>query len=615
MKKRVLTALLVLCLSLSLTMPGWAAGIVPSPGEVSQAISALGIWEGSTNLSHTVTRAEFVTMAVKASPGGGQIGTASTSPYPDVPYTHWSAGYIEAGISLGLVTAYSDGTFRPDTPITLAEGVTILLTLLGYVPQDFSGAYPTPQLVLYRSLDLDQGVSAQNATDTLTQQDAMYLFYNLLATPTKEGTAYATQLGHSLTSAGELDLVSLINSEMEGPLVASENWQASIPFSLAGVTVQRDGSASSLQEIQKGDLIYWNQAMHTLWVSSQRVTGTIQAVEPSASQPASVQILGRTYSIESAQAAYALSDLGPYRLGSTVTLLLGRSGGVAAVIAPSAVQNELCGVVIQTERGNYPDSYGGTYAADQVTILATDGGTYQYQWTANYLEPGDPVGVSFSPEGQVVLKRLYSARVEGQVSQDGARVGTTSFAPDAEILDVTGRRAVRIFPSRLAGLKLTQDKVTYCSLNQRGEISRMILKDVTGDAGQYGVLTHMDSMGEGMFAYYSYQYDWNGTSYTLPSTTTRYPVQTGPIQITGNPADPDRLLPLTRVKGDGVLGRLLLADGQSYPIAEQVAVYEYRNREYFLSTLDRVQEQGLSLTGWYDRPMDEGGRIRVILAQ
>ena len=191
MKRRILTGLLACCLSLSLALPGFAAGAIPSPGEVSQVVTALGILDGnsggSLELSRNVTRAEFITMALKASPNGDQVGEASTSPYPDVPYTHWAAGYVEAAVAAGLVTAYSDGTFRPDSPITLAEGASMALALLGYTAEDFSGAYPTPQLALYRSLGLDQGVSAQKAAGSLTRQDAMYLFYNLLTAPRRRG--------------------------------------------------------------------------------------------------------------------------------------------------------------------------------------------------------------------------------------------------------------------------------------------------------------------------------------------------------------------------------------------------------------------------------------------
>lgn len=619
MKRRILTGLLACCLSLSLALPGFAAGAIPSPGEVSQVVTALGVLDGSSGgdleLSRNVTRAEFTTMALKASPNGDQVGEASTSPYPDVPYTHWAAGYVEAAVAAGLVTAYSDGTFRPDNPITLAEGATITLGLLGYTAEDYSGAYPTPQLALYRSKGLDRGVSAQRASDSLTRQDAMYLFYNLMTANTREGSVYVSQLGYSLNAAGELDLVGLINGEMEGPLVASGDWRSSIPFSLEGVTVNRNGAASNLGAIQENDVIYWNQSMRTLWVSSEKVMGIIQSLEPSASSPTSVQVLGRTYEIESAQAALALSDLGTYGVGDTVTLLLGRSGGVAAVAGPSAVKNELCGVVTETQRSTYDDGHGGTYTADMVTVLATDGSTYQYQWTANYLEAGDPVGVSFDADGSVTLTHLSSSGLNGIVSRDGARVGDRRFADGAEILDVTGSSAVKIFPSRLAGLNLTRDNVTYYSLNGSGEIDRLILNDATGDAGQFGILIRMDDTGDDWSSLYSYEYDLGGSVYTLPASTTRFPVSLGGIRVVGDPADPDRLYSLNEVKADGVSGSTLRAGSRSYTISDQVVVYEYRDRQYFPSTLDRVQELGLSLTGWYDRPENQGGRIRVIVAR
>lgn len=261
-----------------LVLPAGArSATVPAQQEVTQVVNALGIMvgdsQGNMQLDRTVTRAEFITMAVKASPNGDQVGEASTSPYPDVPYTHWAAGFVEAGVAAGLITGYSDGTFRPSNQITLAEGVTIILQLLGYSNEDFSGAYPTPQMALYHSLKLDRGLKAQNSSDVLTRYDAMYLFYNMLSTNTKSGTPYINSLGHSLNAAGEVDLVALINGVMDGPLVATGNWQSSIPFSLSGVTVTRDGEASSLSKVQEYDVVYWCQSMRTLWVYSDQGGG------------------------------------------------------------------------------------------------------------------------------------------------------------------------------------------------------------------------------------------------------------------------------------------------------------------------------------------------------
>lgn len=237
MKKRIMTGLLACCLSLSLALPGFAAGSIPAQEEVAQVITALGIMAGDAGgdlrLSRTVTRAEFITMAVKASPQGDQVGEASTSPYPDVPYTHWAAGFVEAGVAAGLISGYSDGTFRPASSITLAEGATIALGLLATPPRT-TPRLSSPQMALYHSLSLDKGLTAQAASAPLTRHDAMYLFYNLLSAKNKEGQPYLTTLGYSLNAAGEVDLVALVNGEMNGPLVASGDWHSAIPFPLSG---------------------------------------------------------------------------------------------------------------------------------------------------------------------------------------------------------------------------------------------------------------------------------------------------------------------------------------------------------------------------------------------
>ena len=93
MKKRVLSCLLVLTLLLSLWVPVWAAPSAVSESEAMQAVNALGIMvgdkNGNFNLTRTVTRAEFVTMAVKATASGSNVGQAAYSPYPDVPRTNW----------------------------------------------------------------------------------------------------------------------------------------------------------------------------------------------------------------------------------------------------------------------------------------------------------------------------------------------------------------------------------------------------------------------------------------------------------------------------------------------------------------------------------------------
>ena len=593
---------------------------VPAQQEVTQVVNALGIMvgdeQGNMQLDRTVTRAEFITMAVKASPNGDQVGEASTSPYPDVPYTHWAAGFVEAGVAAGLITGYSDGTFRPSNQITLAEGVTIVLQLLDYGSEGFSGAYPSPQMALCRSLKLDRGLSAQNSGDLLTRRDAMYLFYNMLSTNNQSGTPYITSLGHSLNAAGEVDLLALINDVMDGPLVAAGDWQSSIPFSLSGVTVTRNGDPSSLSKIQENDVIYWCQPMRTLWVYSDKVVGTIQSITPDTSSPTAVTIGGHSYELDSASAAYALSDLGSYDLGDTVTLLLGRQGKVAAVTEPMETTSERCGVVTQVTRETYSDGTHSSYTADTITLMATDGQTYRYECTSQTYEPGDLVGVNISADGTVSLKRLPSVKLSGKVNSSATKLGSTPLASDVEILDVYENVGVRVFASRVAGLNLTQDMISYYTMNGSGEIDRLILKDVTGDTYNYGMLTEMVVMPTGtVTTYYTYVYDVGGTTYTLPNITTGFPVSTGGVMIKGDLSNPDKIYNLTRVNATSISGNQLIALNRSYTMADNVVIYEYRNGSYYLSSAQRVQEKGLSLTGWYDKSENNGGRIRIVVAK
>ena len=618
MKKRTLTALLTCCLALSLAVPALGAQTVVSEDEAAQAVTALGILTGdeggALNLSGPVTRAEFVTMAVKASPGGEQIGQAATSPYPDVPRDHWASGYVEAAVSLGLVSGYSDGTFRPDQPMGWAEGVSLVLALLGYGPEDFSGAYPTGQLALAHSLGLDQGVSARSAADVLTRRDAMYLFYNLLSAPDADGTPYIQRLGHTLDASGKVDLLELTSGALEGPLVAQGDWQSALPFSPAAV--RRDGAQIPASAVQDYDVLYWNPASEEIWVYTDRASGTIQALEPSASRPTSVTVAGRAYEIETSAAALALSDLGQYRLGDPVTLLLGRSGGVAAVADVSAAgAAERVGMVISVSEEQYPDGAGGSYTAQTVTMLATDGLTYQYQTRGGYRVGSIVRAGAFGQDGQITLRGLSSQSLSGKVSDDGAELGDYTFAPDASILDVADGQGAVYRPERLAGVALSSGAVRYYSLNSQGEIDQMILENVTGDMYQYGVLTRREEMGEGLNRIYSYEYDIAGTDYALPASTTGFRAATGPIQLTGDPADPERMYSLTSAGEGTISGRQFLTDQRRYTLSDQVLVYERRGGQYLLSTLARAQEGDFTLTAWYDKPEAQGGRIRVIVAR
>ena len=144
----------------------------------------------------------------------------------------------------------------------------------------------------------------------------------------------------------------------------------------------------------------------------------------------------------------------------------------------------------------------------------------------------------------------------------------------------------------------------------------MILEDVTGDTYRYGILTDMTSMPTGgITTYYTYELEVGGVDYVLPQTTTRYPVERGPIRVEGDPADPARLGQLQSAGTGRISGGQFLGREGRHTLSDDLAVYEYRDGTYYVSTLARVTEGEFDLTGWYDRADSAGGRLRVLVAR
>ena len=624
MKHRLLSGLLAVVLVLGLAPVALAAP--PAEEEAAQVLAALDVMvgddKGDLALDRAVTRAEFTKMTVAASTSRDTVGdTVAVKPYPDVPQTHWAAPYIKAAVDLNLVQGDLYGNFNPDQKITLAEGVTILLRLLGYSDSDFTGLWPTGQMAQYRALNLDEGVTC-GQNDYMTRRNCLYLFYNLMVTKNKSGTYHLNTLEPTLNlvnADGELDRVALVNSAMEGPVVASTGWQSKLPFAAADAQVYRNGSSSTLGSIQSQDVVYWSKSMRTIWAYSDQVTGLLEAVSPSASAPTSVTVAGKSYAIETTEAAYQLSDLGSYAVGDRVTLLLGRSGGVAALGEAQADSNLIYGVITKVENLPYDDGDDGSYTARTITVVATDGNPYQYQCDIKGLEQGDLVRI-VAGEDKLEVKRLTEVHLSGKVDEDATQLGDYPLADDIQIIDTyEGCTPIRIYPERLAGMKITSDMVRYYVLNTEGEITRLILDDATGDIHQYGVITNVVEINMGMQVSSTYTYDIGGQTQVFSSDNTIYKLHVGGCWVDKKTdSSVKRLYNLNEQRLESISTANNVAVGSNrveYALADQVVVYVYQDGEYLLSSLSKIAEGDYTLTGWYDKTESAGGRIRVIVAR
>ena len=100
----------------------WAANYI---GYMQQFGIITGYSDGSFRPDAPVTRAEFATIASRF-----EKLTEGSKSFTDVPDTYWAARYIDFAATRGWVTGYSDGTFKPEDPITRAEVAAATCRLL-----------------------------------------------------------------------------------------------------------------------------------------------------------------------------------------------------------------------------------------------------------------------------------------------------------------------------------------------------------------------------------------------------------------------------------------------------------------------------------------------------
>ena len=488
MKKRILSLLLAVSIACSmLVVPANAAA---SNAAVQTAVTLGGLTsEQASALSTALTRGQLAKLLVafsayrESAATQGNTGTLFT----DVDSGSEYAPYIRIAVQQGWLSGYTDGSFRPDNGVTLEEACTAALKLLGYDVTTLSGSFPAAQLNKAGSLGLRAGLSAVQGQG-LTLEDAAVLFYNALTASTAENQTYAATLGFTVTD-GRIDLSSVLLSSVEGPFVADGTTQ--LPFVPAAV--YRNDTVATDAALNAYDVYYYSASARTVWIYSRKAAGRITVVSPSASAPTSVTVAGTSYTLASSAAVSSLSSLNGGGVGQVVTLLLGMNNEAVAVLTGEEADSVFYGVVQTSSRSLTEEN--GADVLQSVQVACTDGVTRTVNVDKSLNFPtGWLVEISVTPEGEQVTA-IESKSVSGTINETATALGDYALADDVQILDTTSEGlAGTVRPSRIAGTKLNALTVRYYTLNEQGQIDRLILNDVTGDLWKYGVLDDVKNL-------------------------------------------------------------------------------------------------------------------------
>ena len=487
MKKRILAFLLAVSIAVSvLVLPVSAASI---NNTALQTAITLGAVPTGQELGACVTRGAFAKMLVSFSTYRESVGAQGTvgTLYRDVPGSSEWAPYIRIAVQQGWMNGYTDGSFRPDNTVTLEEACAAVLKLLSYKTTDLTGSFPQAQLNKAQQIGLrDQLTCTQG--QAMTYEQCTLLLYNALRANTASGSAYGSALGFTVSN-GQVDTSSVLLKSRKGPFVAEEGTQ--LPFT--PVSVYRNDKASASAELNKYDVYYYSESLQTVWIYTRRAAGRITAVSPSASAPTALTVAGSNYSLGSAAVASKISSLNGGGVGEVVTLLLGMDNEVADVITGEEADSVFYGVVQTASRSLVEDN--GADVLQKISVMCTDGiiRTVNIDKSLNY-PTGWLVEISVTPEGEQVTA-IESKSVSGTINDTATALGNYALADDVQILDTTSEGlAGTVRPSRIAGTKLNALTVRYYTLNEQGQIDRLILNDVTGDLWKYGVLDDVKNL-------------------------------------------------------------------------------------------------------------------------
>ena len=296
------------------------------------------------------------------------------------------------------------------------------------------------------------------------------------------------------------------------------------------------------------------------------------------------------------------------------------SGTVVDVIDAQESESTYYGMVLSSEKSASSSSTtsSSTSSVQIVTeVVCTDGFVRTFYHTGSVQSEGRLVSVSITQSG-TTIKGLSTAKLEGTVNSSATKFAGYDFAEDVEILDTDSNGGyAKIYPSRLAGAKLSGSDVAFYTLNDNDEIDRLILEDVTGDTAEYVYITNIEdnSMDMNLSAVYSYYQDGQITNYNSDAI---FSISTGGAALyydeDGSIRSMRQLSSVTLTE----LGSLsAMAGSQEYTLDEnvQVILRSSGSSGYYETTLSSINAEDYTLKGWYDNlGYSAGGRIRIIVA-
>lgn len=423
----------------------------------------------------------------------------------------------------------------------------------------------------------------------------------------------------------EVDYIIYEEGNVVGPVTVTEGYNTE---QFQGAKLLRNGQEATISDIKNYDVLYYITELNMLLCYSNKITGVYENAAPNKDAPSSVTVSGVSYKVESGTAFAKLSSSGSLKFGDTVTLLLGKTNEIADVLTADTISDSIYGYITETGKKEYTRSDLSKYTSYYIKVITADGNENEYTADTDYETYKNSVRKITFENGTAKADAVkVNSKVGGIFSWEDKKLGSQALSSDLKIIDVsttdyTAKATyISVFPTRIDQIKISSDNILYAGKNNNNQINSLILKDVTGDTYSYGIVITANNTSNEKTLSGTYTYDINGITTTFNSSGKTYGIKSGQAAKFGfaSSGQIDSIQAINSVSETitEITNTTLTAGNKKYQLSDNVVVYKRNNNyKYTLIPLsDIVGNDEYEYIAYYDKSIETGGRIRIIIAK
>jgi hypothetical protein len=431
----------------------------------------------------------------------------------------------------------------------------------------------------------------------------------------KKGMMVALLLGRD-------DKVSYVLPIQSG--VAGGGWQQVTGFDINLGTIYKEGIKITPDKVVDTDIIYYSKEIRTVWVYSKKVYGVVDAINPSAEAPEGIVVAGNTYDLK----AIPVNSFGKAfgdseditenawgtRLrengiakGDSVVVLFGYNGNVVDISKVNKMPVTLSGYVLSIENKVIKDENKESDVKQIIRIVDTEGIIREFPSSDYKITKDSVVEVRFELGKPVITK------IESYDSNNIQDITSKVLTDDIRVIEINKEKYKKVSAATLKEVTWDISNVIYCKLNDSGEITDLILRNVTDSFYQYGFLKKVvfPNAEKGIYNF-QMTFDIANNETTIVIDNPKWNFNIGPkaIQIEDNTVKD--MKDLEKVRISYISGKQANTGNVVYRIADDVLVYFYKNGEYYKGDFDDITNNSNSIIDGYAENLQQPIRLIVV---